>query len=274
MYRVLTLLAGALVIAPVCGAQDMTSGASPARDWERPTGFLDADDIPNSVALLPPPPAPGSKALALDEELNREALTLRGSARWDLAAQDAIPDPGRAFSCAVGFEISAKKTPKLTALLLRSGTDVGAAVTPAKKHYQRKRPFLVNEQPSCVPRAEEVTALDGSYPSGHAALGWVWALILAELVPDQTDAVLARGWEFGQSRLVCNVHWRSDVMHGRLAGAALLARMHGDEEFRAEIEVVREEIAGSQKSGTPPDRDCDAEARTLATGAPPDAGTR
>jgi acid phosphatase (class A) len=45
-------------------------------------------------------------------------------------------------------------------------------------------------------------------------VGWAWALILAEISPEQSDAILARGAAYGASRNVCNVHWRSDVNAG------------------------------------------------------------
>jgi len=67
---------------------------------------------------------------------------------------------------------------------------------------------------------------DGSYPSGHSAVGWAWALILSEISPAQTDAILARGRVFGESRNVCNVHWHSDVVQGRSMGASTVARLH------------------------------------------------
>ncbi len=270
LLRAASCILSSLLLAGACLAQDTTSGASPTRNAARPAGYLAADEYPDSTALLPPPPAPGSTALALDEELNRKTLALRGTARWELAAQDAIPDPGAAFSCALGLSISAKDTPRLSALLRRSGADVGAAVTPTKRFYQRKRPFLVNEQPICVPGSEETVGRDGSYPSGHTTAGWVWALILAEIAPDRTDAVLARGWEFGQSRAVCNLHWQSDVTQGRVVGATLVARLHANEEFRTDLEFAREEIADLRAEGLPPDHDCAAEARTPAVDAPSD----
>ncbi len=261
-----------LLVAGACPAQDMVSGASPVRSYERPVAYLAQGEHPDSASLLPPPPAAGSTALALDEELNRQALALRDTARWQLAARDAIPDPARAFSCALGVSISSDNSPRLTMLLRRTAADVGATVGPTKELYRRERPFLVNGQPSCVPHSEDATARDGSYPSGHTAAGWVWALILAEIAPERADAVLARGWEFGQSRAVCNVHWQSDVTQGRVVGAALVARLHASEEFRADLDKARRELAALRAEGSPVDRDCEFEAQALAVAAPSDHG--
>jgi acid phosphatase (class A) len=252
---------------------DAESAASPMRRSAAVSGYLAEEDYPDSAALLPPPPAPGSNALALDEELNNKMLRLRGTARWDLAASDArtrFPEAASLFSCALGVPITEEGMPRLYKLLRRTVADVGAAVTPTKRKYQRKRPFLVNKQPICTPRAEQATARDGAYPSGHTAAGWLWALILAEIAPSQTDAVLARGWEYGQSRAVCNVHWQSDVDQGRVVGAALVARLHANEEFRADLEGARQELADMREKDRPPNRDCEAEALALEVAAPVD----
>jgi acid phosphatase (class A) len=271
LLRTPGLLIVGLLLAAACQAQDMTSGASPMRSAATAKGYLAEDEYPDSAALLPPPPAPGSAALALDQELNRAMLELRGSARWALAADDArirFPAAASLFSCALGVPITEQDTPSVYILMRRTVADVGASVMPAKKLYQRDRPFLVNEQSSCTPRADERTALDGSYPSGHTAAGWAWALIFAEIAPDRTDAVLERGWEYGQSRAVCNVHWQSDVIQGRLVGAALVARLHANAEFRADLERARNEIAAVRAKGLPPNRDCKAEALAFAADRP------
>jgi acid phosphatase (class A) len=68
-------------------------------------------------------------------------------------------------------------------------------------------------------------AKKGSYLSGHATTGWIWALILAEIAPDREDAILSPGQAVGKSRLVCNVHWQSDVNEARIVGSAVVARL-------------------------------------------------
>ena len=121
--------------------------------------------------------------------------------------------------------------PTLYRMLERSLIDAGQSTRAAKDKYQRNRPFTVFDDPVCVPDDVAVLRKSGAYPSGHASVGWAWALILTELAPDRADALLRRGFEFGQSRVVCGVHWQSDVDTARLVGAAVYARLHGDREF-------------------------------------------
>ena len=47
--------------------------------------------------------------------------------------------------------------------------------------------------------------------------------VLAELLPRRRSALLTRGREFGDSRRVCNVHFRSDVEAGQSLAAPVLA---------------------------------------------------
>ena len=48
-------------------------------------GYLPAKALPNSLALIPAPPAADSSAFALDEEIYRQTRALRGTPRWELA---------------------------------------------------------------------------------------------------------------------------------------------------------------------------------------------
>jgi len=254
-----------------------TSGGSPIGQVPevRPgilAGYLQAKDRPDSLALVPPPPAPGSAGQALDDEVARRNAALRGSARWQLAAEDAVlnfPQAAGAFSCALGAPISEQGTPHLYTLMRRTLADAGLSTYGAKDRYQRTRPFAANRQPSCTPQEEAKLAKDGSYPSGHNAVGWAWALVLAELAPERADALLARGHAYGDSRLVCNVHWQSDANEGRMMGAATVARLHADPVFQADMAAARRELAEVRARGLPPTRDCQAEAAALA---PPLAG--
>jgi len=230
-------------------------------------GYLQPETLPNSLVLIPPPPAEGSVALALDEEVSRKNLALRGTPRWELAAEDAelmFPEAASTFSCALGIPITEQDTPHLYMLLRRTLADAGLCTYTAKNHYQRMRPFMVNTGPICTPEEEEGLRKDGSYPSGHTAIGWAWALILTEIAPDRADAILARGRAFGESRMVCNVHWQSDVIEGRFMGASAVARLHADPAFRAEIEDAKAELAAARTQGLKPTRDCQAEADALA----------
>lgn len=143
------------------GCTGVSKPASQTEVWEaRPgslTGYLRAEDLPDSLTLLPPPPAQGSAAYATDEEAYRMTRTLRGTERWTLATRDAdlkFPAAPEVFSCAVGVPITEKATPHLHSLMGKSLVDAARATYAAKDHYRRVRPFVVNKDSTCAPEDE------------------------------------------------------------------------------------------------------------------------
>lgn len=230
-------------------------------------GYLPMDDLLRTVEIVPPAPAADSARQALDDEVSRSALALQGTARWELAARDAelgFPGAPEAFSCAAGIPITESQTPRLYILMRRTLADLGLASYSAKNAYQRERPFMVNGEPTCTPQEEEELRHDGSYPSGHTSIGWGWALILAELIPERAEAILARGRAFGESRNVCNVHWYSDVIAGRMVAASAVSQLHADEDFEVALAGAQRELAALDRAALAPTRDCAAEADALA----------
>ena len=227
-------------------------------------GYLAREALPNSLALLPPPPAAGSAAQAYDEEVSRKALALRGTPRWALANEDAnimFPPAAGTFSCALNAPITEQDTPHLYVLLRRALSDAALSTYRAKNHYLRTRPFMVNKEPICPTDEGKPYIKNDSYPSGHGAIGWAWALILSEISPEQAGAILARGRTFGEGRRICNVHWQSDVIEGRFMGAAIVARLHADPTFRTDLQAAKAELAAVRLK---PQRDCAAEAAAMA----------
>ena len=233
-------------------------------------GYIDIEEQLDSKVFVLPAPEDDSAKQAMDNAWADRMQALRGTARWDLAARDAdllFPAPADVFSCALGIPISEQETPALYMLLRRSLTDIGLAPYSAKNAYQRERPFMVRDETTCTPQDEEALRGDGSYPSGHTAIGWGWALILTELAPDRAEQILARGRAFGESRNVCNAHWYSDVVAGRLVGAAAVARLHANEEFLQAMKAAGADIERVRRDGRTPQRDCEAESATLSTSA-------
>ena len=212
---------------------------------KRLSGYLGPQGLPDAVAVLPPAPTPESQAQALDRAVFLQTRALQGSPRWALAAQDAVETP-QAFeadlSCAVGVRLDAASTPALIRLVGRIGSDAGALVNRVKDVYRRPRPFVADAAPICVARTDALAA-SYSYPSGHSTYGWAAGLVLAEIEPDRATQILARARAFGESRVVCGVHYVSDVEAGRTNGAALVAALHAKLEFRADLDAARRELA-------------------------------
>jgi acid phosphatase (class A) len=262
----------ALLVAGGCSSSPRVAApTSPAQVGEfRPgimNGYLAPAELPNSLALLPAPPAASSAAQTDDDAAFHILTQFQGSPRGVLAMQDAdlsFPKAAQVFSCALGVSISEKETPNLYMLLRRTLTDAGLSTYKAKDKYRRTRPFVVFKVPSCTPAEDGALAQDGSYPSGHTSIGWAWALVLTEIAPDRADLILQRGRAFGQSRGICGVHWKSDIESGRIMGAATVARLHTNPLFGAQLEAAHAEVAKERANGASPPGDCAQEAAALA----------
>lgn len=229
----------------------------------RSSPYLTPDTQPDPTQYLPPPPQPGSLRHQTDEKAFAVTRGWKNDARWALAASDAklqLPDLLNSFSCAAGFVIDAAKAPHLVALLRNMGNTEVPDMWKGKDYWRRTRPFVGTDNAICTEEDREDIAKTGAYPSGHTMLGWSLALVLTELLPDRSTAILQRGRVFGESRIVCGVHWESDVQEGYLAGAAEVAAMHGSAAFRADMDAARAELAAVRATAPKPDtKQCEIE---------------
>jgi len=228
-------------------------GAGMAGWTPPPAGYLTNAPPLDAGLIIGPPPAAGSARDKADHETFRQTRKLVNTPAWTRAIADADlsgREGLKSFSCAAGVTISPDATPTLARLLMRMTSDAALLYRPAKAQYQRPRPPVGNSQPICVPR-ESWIQTDGSYPSGHSLIGWSWALVIADAAPQQASQVLARGRAFGDSRVICGVHFPSDVEAGRYLGSVLVSRLQSDPAFRADLETARAEVAASRASGPP-----------------------
>lgn len=218
-----------------------------------PKGYLADGATPDSVAIVPAPPAPDSLQGRAERKTYEDTRALAGTPRWIQAQRDADlsgKEAYRGFSCAAGVKIGPRTTPTLATMMLRITDDAKPAYNPAKDLYSRKRPAAGNTAPICVPR-EDWIETNGSFPSGHSLIGWSWALVLAELVPDRSTQILTRGREFGDSRIICGVHFASDVEAGRTLASGLVARLHADPGFMRDLATAKTELASARRLGPP-----------------------
>ena len=64
-----------------------------------------------------------------------------------------------------------------------------------------------------------------SFPSGHTTYGYMGALLLAELVPDRFQRMVARAAEYGNDRIIMGAHYAMDVLGGRTVATYDLAHL-------------------------------------------------
>lgn len=215
--------------------------------------FLEESEVANSFELLPPPPAANSVQFLYDKAQYDWGLMQRNTPRGDQAVQDARVDGNgvpRAFSEAFGIEISKENTPEIHKLVLNMREDAGDLSTRhAKDYYMRVRPFAFYKEDTCNPEQQKELSTNGSYPSGHTAIGWATALVLAEINTDRQNEILKRGYEMGQSRVICGYHFQSDVDAARVVASGVVARLHANDAFMSQLKKAKDEYSKLQKAG-------------------------
>ena len=240
--------------------------------YARLPGYLDAARTPDAFAVLPPPPTPRSAepGEAVDRQAYLATRALRGTPRWALATRDADESAAAAaadYDCVLGVDLTPERAPALLHLLTRVRTDAGRISSYAKNRFQHLRPFQVYGGPICTEGDRASLTHSWSYPSGHTTMMWTMGLVVAELAPDRATDVLSRARAYGESRVVCGVHTVSDVEEGRTAGAMLVAALHADPQFTADMAAARAELArlrAAPGAATPAGRMCAVEREAMA----------
>jgi acid phosphatase (class A) len=116
------------------------------------------------------------------------------------------------------------------------------AVDRGKDEFKRPRPWIVDPTlQSCAKDGEPLS----SYPSGHTSMAFSMAGILARLVPDQAEAIMRRAARYGETRIVCEQHFRSDVTAGEALGLQIADRLMAKPDFRAAFDAARRELAAA-----------------------------
>jgi acid phosphatase (class A) len=180
------------------------------------------------AAIAGLPPAPGSAAEAADLAI----------LEWLLLDRDLD-----VFSSAVGTELG-KATPMLSAGLHAFMAPVNSAYRGIKQQQGRIRPYIAHPglEP-CLPRENT-----GSFPSGHAVWFSSTAELLADLLPERRERLHHVGRQGGANRVLCGLHYPSDVEAGQRLGADAALQIiaspqwrafRQDPALRAELELLR-----------------------------------
>ena len=209
--------------------------------------YFTIDDMPDLVQCLPAPPDTTSLDFVHDvmrymwgKEMRSDSLRAAIAERdaiWNLDTLAAI------FSTPFGRKISKETTPEIYKAFVNGVYTIGLIRIRPKAHFMRKRPFDRFQEHMYTRWEEDDLRGEGSYPSGHTIQGWSAALILAEINPEAANELFARGWDYGESRVIVGAHWQSDVDASRPAASIGYTLLHTSPAFREQMDKARQELA-------------------------------
>lgn len=190
------------------------------------------------AAMLPPPVADGSQAQASElAELQALAKT-RSEGRLAQARFDDLTISGAIFADAVpGFDVA--KLPVTAKLLDSVKRESNTVSHTAKLWFDRKRPY---EFDASLNVCSQHRGKNATYPSGHTTVGFAMGSILARLIPDSATKIMARADDYGRSRMICGVHYRSDVAAGQVIGTSVALALAHNPRFKAQMAAAKAEL--------------------------------
>ncbi len=189
--------------------------------------------------LLPPPPADDTSAARAElSELERVQAS-RTADDFARAKSDSETENATIFRIAIGDGFDLTALPATAKLLADVRNDEKEAAGAAKNFFLRNRPWIVEPALQSCSRKD---APQSSYPSGHATMGYAMGVVLASLVPDKAQAILARAADYAENRLVCGVHYRRDIVAGEALGTAVAVALLHNAQFRIEYDAAEQEL--------------------------------
>ena len=199
-----------------------------------------AEGKPDAIALLTPPPLPDSPEQAAD--MAEVVAVYHAATSNDMAAaySEKKFDIFN-FTPAIGDFFQPGKFPKTEAFFGRVQSGAETVTDTAKDFYKRPRPYSVD--PSLANGKLEKSF---SYPSGHSTESMVLALVLADLFPDQHDAIIAKARSIGWHRVEIARHYPTDIYAGRVLAQAIVREMKTNPDFQKDFAAAKAEVAARQ----------------------------
>lgn len=245
--RVARLLAAPLV-ALLSVTLVVSCASTPERVLNVASPYFDAAAL-DLNRVLPPPPENDSETTRSEIALMLKIQQERTPEEAESARADASYSVFR-FADAIGNPevFNAKALPKTSSLFRKVTYEEGAVIQAGKRGFMRPRPFVL--EPRIVPIVKKPT--NDSYPSGHAMWSRVVGLVLADMLPEYADRIMARADEYASHRVVAGVHYPSDVEAGKHAGTALAAFLFASPSFQPDYAAARRELRAALKLPTAP----------------------
>jgi acid phosphatase (class A) len=201
------------------------------------SGGTDAD----FANLLPPPPAAGSARDKADMQALLDMQKTFTPERLERIQADTEQSVYRVAGELLGPTFSKDRFPLAGTFFDKINKDSVVGVRVIKQKYKRLRPFQANKEVRSPPNIAEASK-GPTYPSGHSTFGAEVALLLSMMVPEKRSALFARGWQYGEQRILSGVAYPSDWEGGHIGATVMVTLMLQKPEFKADFEATKAEV--------------------------------
>jgi len=228
-------------LRPLFFAAIFTAAGGVAFAKETALNYL-APDAPVAAILLAPPPLPDSAEQAADLETVRAVYHAVSDADKRAAYAEKKFSVFN-FTDAVGPFFVETNLPKATAFFEKVQKDAETVTDLGKDYFHRPRPY-----------SADTNLINGkleksfSYPSGHSTETMVLGLVLAEMLADRHDAILAHARTMGWHRVQIARHYPTDIYAGRVLAQAIVRELNEHETFKGEFAEAKAEIEAARKA--------------------------
>ena len=196
---------------------------------------------PEAATLLAPPPLPDSPEQAADLDEVRAVFHAASEADKQAAYAEKKFTVFN-FTGVVGAFFVEASLPKTAAFFKKVQSDAETVTDLGKDYFKRPRPYTTD--PSLANGKLEKSF---SYPSGHSTESMVLALVLAELLPDKHDAIIAHARLIGWHRVQIARHYPTDIYAGRVLAQAIVKQFKKSDAFNDDFDMAKTELAAAQK---------------------------
>ncbi|HEY4405987.1 MAG TPA: phosphatase PAP2 family protein [Xanthobacteraceae bacterium] len=214
-------------------------GAAPALALSDKPYLAETDaDFAN---LLPPPPSDGSAGDKADMAALLALQKTLTPQRLERIQADTEQSVYQVAGEVLGPSFTKERFPLAGAFFDKVNKDSGVGVGAIKRKYKRLRPFQASKEVQSPPNI--AAASQGpTYPSGHGTFGAEVALLLSMMVPEKRSELFARGWQYGEQRILSGVAYPSDWEGGHIGATVMVTLMLQKPEFKADFEATKAEV--------------------------------
>jgi acid phosphatase (class A) len=211
--------------------------------------FLTDEECMKCVLTLPQPPSENSEEFANDVKYykwgkeEREKKNIREEAlREDETSIFAL------FSSVLGMKVSKEHTPEIYKLAKTSINDGLFAAHKGQEQFKRTKPYVYFHEESLTSKGDgdDFKDKENSYPSGHSTHGWMLALVLGNVAPEHTDALMKCAEQYATLRVIMGRHWKSDIDAGRTLAITVFSKELLTPEYQQQLLKAKAEYKGER----------------------------